>query len=512
MKTQIIRLETHDDAISVKDKMGWGQTARILLVWPARSQILNRRLDLVFLQRHSSSVGAQLALVSRDADVRYYAKILNIPVYASIREAEDRHWRKSRRQRRKMAAGTNKINIKKRGSRKIEGKTSLETLREKIRPKPVGWLSHPAARLAFFTLGVVGVLAIGAILLPSAEIHLTPKTDSQNITIPVAASPKFEDVDLSGAVPARTVSVIVEGRDQIDSTGNIYIPDQTASGSVIFTNLTDQEILIPAGTVVSTLGEEEISFTTLEDSAAPPDAESETVMVAANIAGITGNVPAEAIVAIEGPLGLNLTVYNPEKSLGGTGRLAPAPLKGDYLGLHEKLLGELLASALVELEQNLATTDLLLATDDANFTPIEETYTPVEIQPADQLQLTLRIAYEAQIASGVDLKNLGKSVLEANLPENYVSLPETIDINHRTSTIRRQEDQMHWEMDVGWQIRATVDPLEAIKLALWQSPEQAAIALYENLPLQTAPEIKITPSWWPRLPILPFRVKVLVKP
>jgi hypothetical protein len=32
--------------------------------------------------------------------------------------------------------------------------------------------------------------------------------------------------------------------------------------------------------------------------------------------------------------------------------------------------------------------------------------------------------------------------------------------------------------------------------------------LEENLPLTDAPEIQLTPSWWPWMPIVPFRISV----
>ncbi len=510
MKTQIIRLETHDDAISVKDKMDWGQTPRILLVWPPKSRILNRRLDLIFLQRYSRTLGAQLALVCDDTEVKYHAKNLNIPVFTSIRAAEEQYWRKKRFWRRRARA--NRVKSRKLTPAKPSPKTELIEKRAKIRPHPPNWLTRPSLRLSLFTLGVFSVLAIGALLVPSAEIEIRPKTQIQNITISVAASPKFSQVDLSGAVPARRTSVIVEGRDQIESTGNIYIPDQTARGQVVFTNLTDQEIEIPAGTALYTAGETPISFQTVTAGTAPPNAESRPIAIEAKLAGIMGNVAAAEIIAIEGPLGLVLTVTNPEKTIGGTGRLAPAPIKGDYVRIHEKLLSKLYQTANLELENNLDSADLLLATDPEAYTLIEEVYTPPESQPADNLELKLQIAYEAVIASGIDLKSLAAAVLAANLPEDFVSVPDTIDINHRADTIRHTEKQVEWEMDVGWQIRAVIDPNTAVRMALWNSPEQASAILATNLPLESTPEIRLTPAWWPRLPILPFRVKVIQSP
>ena len=73
MKTQIIQLEAHDDIVSTRDKMGWSQTSRIVLVWPNKGKILDRRLDLVLLQRHSMLLGAQLALVTQEEEILFHA-------------------------------------------------------------------------------------------------------------------------------------------------------------------------------------------------------------------------------------------------------------------------------------------------------------------------------------------------------------------------------------------------------------------------------------------------------
>ncbi|MFN8387812.1 MAG: hypothetical protein U0X92_15525, partial [Anaerolineales bacterium] len=60
MKTKIITLESHDDLISVRDRMSWAKTPRILLVAPKFEKIALRQVDLKVLQRHASSLGAQL--------------------------------------------------------------------------------------------------------------------------------------------------------------------------------------------------------------------------------------------------------------------------------------------------------------------------------------------------------------------------------------------------------------------------------------------------------------------
>ena len=94
MKTQILQLEAHDDALSARDKLAWGQTGRIVLVWPARGRVLTRRLDLLLLLRQSQSMGIQLALVVSDPDVRYHARQLGISTFNNLRQAQKARWKR----------------------------------------------------------------------------------------------------------------------------------------------------------------------------------------------------------------------------------------------------------------------------------------------------------------------------------------------------------------------------------------------------------------------------------
>ena len=511
MKTQIIQLEPHDDAISVKDKMGWGQTPRILLVWPVRGRILNRRLDLVFLQRHSESLGAQLALVTGDTDVRYHAKKLNILIYSTIRKAEQSHWRQPRRRRRKLAR------ISKRSTpptpptaESAREKPDLVELRQLAHPAPARWLGHPIIRLLCFTLGVLGILAIAAILVPSAEIRLTPRTQTEAVAISVEAGPATAAVDLSGAVPARWITVIVEGRGSIPSSGNVSIPDRTAAVEVTFTRWGDtgQDITIPAGTVIGTLGEDMVRFATNQTMIVPAEVMSKTTSVGALLPGGSGNVPAESILAIEGPLGLNLTVTNLEPATGGTDRTAPAPSEGDYQKLYDQLLAALSQTALTEFQANLGPDDLLLSAEPSLNLVLEETYDPIETQPADQLNLTLRVKFQALMAAGADLRTLGQAALEANLPNDFAPIPATLVISPKNSPVLEDGEQARWRMRAQWEVGAQINATKAINLVLWLTPEEAIDRLTSNLPLATPAEITLTPDWWPRLPVLPFRVAV----
>lgn len=511
MKTQIIRIEPHDDAISVKDKMGWGQTPRILLVWPTRGRILNRRLDITYLKRHSLTLGAQLAFVSKDPNVRYYAATHHIPVYPNIRKAEESHWRPPRRRHRKMIKAQNLVPLKVEHAERLTD-TDLQAMKKAAHPNPTPWLYHPVSRLFLFALGVFSVLAIGFILLPSAVIKITPGTQSQNIVIPIIATHDTDQVDLAGKVPIQMMSIIVEGRDSLPASGSIEIPDKKALGVVDFRNLTDRVVTVPAGTIISTLEETPIRFVIKRSFDIDPMALHEGLPIEAIRAGVSGNVDSNRILAIEGPLGLDLTVTNPTATTGGSNQTSPAPSKRDYDRLLEQMVANLQETAANELRAKLDLKDIILEIDPNQVEILKIQYAPQEIQPSDQLQLTLRAAYQAYFVSAEDLLYFGQSISDANLPSDYEKIPSSLEIHPLSDPIKTAEDRFRFDIFIAWQSRATIDPSTAITLAQWQTPEEAAPALSENLPIQEPTQIVMNPLWWPRLPILPFRISVEISP
>ena len=92
MKTQVIQLDVHDDLISIRDRMAWAKTPRILLIWPKRGSVGVRPLDLTLLRRHAESLGADLGLVTRRADIRAAARELNISVFSRASDAQKKQW------------------------------------------------------------------------------------------------------------------------------------------------------------------------------------------------------------------------------------------------------------------------------------------------------------------------------------------------------------------------------------------------------------------------------------
>jgi hypothetical protein len=505
MKTQILQLEPHDDVISTRDKMGWGQAARIVLVWPKRERILVRKLDLLLLQRHALKMGAQLALVTEDPDVRYNARQLAIPVFKDQRHAHTPRWRAGRRL-----------------SRAIERRRprpDFEEIRREVHSAEKAWYNFPAARRSLHAVSIFAALALLSLIIPAASIMITPETISQEMSIPVSASPNVKTVNLSGDLPAQVSSFVVEGFDQISTSGSMPVPEKSSFGRVEFTNLTDKAVKVPIGLVVSTLpenGQEPIRFSTTV-SLDIPVGEAVLISVRSLVGGTAGNVPAREIKAIEGPLGLRLSVTNPAPTSGGSEQLVKAPNLQDARSLHDRLFASLQEAAEKQLAQWESGGDGFPV--DASLTlvsVIEESYDPpmqdnAFTQPADRLGLKMQLEFQGLGVSNQDLQDMATRILDANLPEGYQPLHSTLELEHLTRPLVSEDSTAHWRISARRTLQAVVSEQEVREIVRGLSPAQASGILQSDLPLSEDAYIQLAPPWWPRLPVLPFRIQVSVR-
>jgi hypothetical protein len=226
-------------------------------------------------------------------------------------------------------------------------------------------------------------------------------------------------------------------------------------------------------------------------------------------AGSQGNLPAGKIQAIEGALGVNLTVTNPKPTTGGSDLASPAPTPLDQSRLHNRLEAALKQSALQEIQSGLAPGDLLLANQLGQIQTLEMIYDPPESQPANLLNLRLRLEYQMPIVRASDLNALATTILDANLPPGYAPLPGSLQIEHLTSPAREMPSSYRWQLRAQRQIRAQIEDERATQIAVGLSPSQAGQRLADALPLAKTPSILLFPPWWPRLPFLPFRISII---
>lgn len=508
MKTYIVQLDNHDDVISARDKISWSKARRVLLVWPRRGKVLERRMDLLLLQRHARRLGAQLAIVTNSSVAKEHARDLGIYIFSSAEEAQQIAWRRPKRRRRIFQPMS-----------RPQDPHALRQQRGAFHP-PAAQKIGP--RLAAFTCGILAVLSMLGVFLPRAEIAIQPVRVPQEIVLSVWASPEISAANPGGGLPAQTLSAVVEGRDQAASTGQVRIPDQPAGGVVQLTNLTDTAVDIPAGAVVITLAHPPVRYLTTTSRRVPAGpAQVVSVPVQAESAGSAGNQPAGAIRAMEGPLGLRVAVNNNEPLRGGTDRVSPAPSLADGLKLRENLLARLQETALSEIQSRVKTGERLLTETLSLHQVLEETQEPARGAPGDRLQLGMRVEYQALVVNEQDLQAVAQAALDANQKNGYRPVAGSLRIifmdEPRDVGATAGAGGPASENSVRWNIRAerSLEPVwsqtNLVQAIQGRGIEEARAILQANLPMSAPPLVRVEPSWWARIPLLPFRVQLVTQ-
>ncbi len=519
MKTAILTLDPHDDLISIRDKLAWAKSPRIVLVWPRRRRrnveapLVLSRLDLTLLARHARGLGAQLALVTSNAQVRAYADEAGVPVFHSTEEAQESAWRRVRRrnwrlgrERRVSVLAVDQPGL---AAGVAVARRNLRAERAGVAqaPEPV-WKKNKYLRIAVFTIGVLAVLALLALYLPSAHIRLALEKQPRQVRLEVWASLDVQQAQVTGGMPARTVTVVVEGQQQAFSSGQVWLAEDYAAGQVLLTNLGESSLTLPAGSVLRTLVEPPQRFELTGAVELPPgNGQTAQASVRALQAGVEGNVPAHAIQSLEGSAGAQVAVDNPDPLTGGSRRLAPAPTEADYKKAREQLLESLRQQALEELNSKLGEGDRLISTS-LQLTEIQlEESSPAKGSAADVLLLTMRAEYSVWVVRQEDLARVARMALQATLPKGFEGDAASLEY-HLESDFTPQSERQAAVLSASWQISSSYTPWQVVQALLGKTPGEASETLQSILVLSQPPAIELSPTWWPALPLLPGQIQI----
>jgi len=496
LKTQIITLESHDDLISVRDKFSWAKTPRILLVWPKYEKVTLRLLDLKVLQRHANSLGAQLGLVTRRANVRHDAESLGMPVFDSTAAAQKELWPELAPRSRRIPKAPRR---------------DLRRIRDIVYQEEAPWRTSLLGRVLTFTVGVIAVLTVASLFVPRATLILYPEAKTQNVVIPVAASESNKEISVTGAIPARALSVDISVEQSLAIANEIAVPKSKSQGIARFTNLSQGQVNIVAGTVISTATDKPIKFVTLHNTLIEPGADKFVdIPIEALEAGISGNVASDLISNVEGPLGLSISVTNSNPISGGADSQVIGASEDDRAKLRAVTMENLRRDAEAKLRAQIAPNDLLLTDTIDVAQVVQESFDPPVGQPGKSLNLKMQVKFSARKVSDADLKSLSLSTLNAAVENGFESkaLPTykvITDPSTDTSNIT------HFELEVTRTLLRQVNVMQAISIVRGHRPQSIKDQLISSLSLRQAPEFVITPSQWPWLPLIPFNISVVIK-
>lgn len=467
------------------------------MVYPSSPGLNLQKIDLLLIKRAAQKKGFSIGIVSRSNSVKLLADDLSIPVFKSIKQAQRGIWAV-------LSPASNKFSERKTVS-------DIRKLGLDAKIKEPEWRALVGVRLIFFSLGVMAVLLIFLLFIPSAEVKLNLPVQIQTITLHVTADETVDEVNLSGVIPVHTIIVSVEETGLVDVNTTNYVPDKYATGKILFTNLTENQIEIPLGTIITRLDNTGIRFEVTEKGDVPAEiGQTIELQIRALTPGVAGNVEAYSLGSLIGDLGTSLSAINPVPTYGGSDRLTKMPDQSDRDGLFSLVEAELIVKAIQTAQAQISAGDIIFPDTSNKKEGFQENFVPAPGQPGDRLALNLSGSLTMEYAEYADLLRLAKPALTGDLPEDYEPLTGSpIEFELLEKPASNLDGTTTLELQVTRKIIKVVDPLIVSNQIKGSTISEAYGILKNEFGTEIDPGVKVTPSWWPWLPIVTLRIAIL---
>lgn len=502
---EFVQIEAQEDEASVRDRLSFLRGKNVLLIWPEEGTALTRKLDLVLVQREAMRRAIRLAIVSHDSQVIKHANELNISTFETIGASQRGRWKR----------GRTKVSTRRHHKPKDELEPEqLMDVASRVNAES-RFMVPSLFRVVIWLLVLFAIGAILYLILPSAEVTIQLNEELIVVESTIIADPQATVVDLeNGVVPARLQAIEIQETGQRETTGSQDLPDTFASGTVVIINESDEEILIPAGTIVRTSSSTPVRFiTTIE--ATLPAGEGEQVDIpieaAAESSGIVGNVEAGTINTIETEWADNVTVTNLTPTGGGESRSLPVVSQADIDNLRGTVRQQLFTRALIEMETFISDSEFLIE-ETLRITDEREDWIEFSAQVGDVVD-TVSMSMRAIIDAVVVNQMLGERVVFAALSREIrgrLIKPDSIEYVRGGVSSIDENDRVTFTMTGSVTVVPDIDVNQISERIAGMSVDEAQAYLSANLDLKdgTQPQIQLNNSWNNSLPQLPMRITV----
>lgn len=510
-KPEYIQLETTDDIVTVKDRLAFIRGRRVLLVWPEEGTTLTRKLDLVLVQREAERRAIQLAMVTHDLEVIAHAKELGISTFETIRASERGRWKRGRQ----------KVFIPRYHKPKNEPEPEeLKPVASRVsKPsKRVSSLRYFVERLIVLLILVSVIAGTAYVALPSATISLQLAEDEISTTINIVADSSIQNIDITNStIPAQIVRATVETTATVPTTGTQSLNSAPASGTVIFTNLTNSPLDIPQNTTVSTSAGSPILFKTLSPVNLPAGADGRAEVAVEALQSSTGgigNVEAGAINTLVGPLEDLVTVRNLAATSGGESRSVQVVTQNDMLNLLNSVRVQLQSVAYEEMLTRL-TSDQLIIIESIKIVEERNDWTTYNYDVGDvtdTLSLTMRAVVSAIVIDDRFARQITFAQLSSKIKSGEIILPDTFTYTRGPIINQDENNRIIFTATSTAKVTHQFDTGKIQQKLAGLSLDDANRLLLTEVPLapDSIPRIYISPEGFGQMPLLAVRIQIQI--
>lgn len=499
---QVIQLEKDDDLASIRTQLQGAELSQVVLVIPRDYNLLNNDPALQLLRRAAQDAGIEIALVTRDPDLAERGNAFGVSSFGSVGQARRAQWRMRRLERPSF------------GDQAALAVGNPENLFRKNSPTALTFDKLREWRLPIaLIIVVIFFFFVAAILVvPAANVRIVPASIPLSLTSDIIIDPTIAQVNSeTRSVPARRISHEITGNAQLRTTTTKSLPDARSSGTVIFTNLRDEETMIPQGTIVKTSAGVTIRFTTATTATLPAGANSrvETAIQAVE-AGLGSNVKELAINVIEGSLNLEARVINLKPTASGTVKPVRVVTAADKANLEAQLTQQLKKQAADELKKEIKGDEFIPA-DSVVLDDGDKIFDHTVDEPADILNLKLNTDAYGLAVDPEDLESLVRALLQKQIQTGYLMLPGGAKVDALTNG-KYQGVALKASMRATGYMTPQLDAGKVSRALQGKSVDEAASYLSNQVRLAQPPSINVTPPGWNRLPWFTFRIAVFIEP
>jgi hypothetical protein len=491
MKIQILKIEPFDNLYSLLDRIANTDSGRFVLAAESLPDWLKNPVSIGLIGRRAYREGKKTGIILQDSSLKSVFEQNGIQVFDDETSALHDQWLD-------LSAVKYRKDSTLKHSR-LSGRPEI--------PQPVVISKGGKAVMAGITLVIL--LAILALVLPSARVTITMKRVSTPLELPVQVSPVYPAVTLIGSIPATVQTFNVSQVSTIPVTGQVLFAKNFARGEVVFTNLTDQEQYIPAGIQVSTTDDDPVFFVTEAEARLEGKSGAELpVRIIAQTRGEAGNTPPGTITRINSIQGSQLTVRNDIPTTGGSAEMVDAASPVDRNTIRAKVLEELMRRTLDQARSSLQQGELLIPESYRVAEIQSEVYFPDIGQPGTTISLQMDASTQVLVVRESDLAEHFNQVAGLGLPGRYREIPvkgSDLSLSCRKSG---RVDQLTCTLTGTRQITVAPTEEEILSLVWGRSQSQAEQSLLTAYPDIDQIRISQNLPGWPWLPFLPDRLNV----
>jgi hypothetical protein len=179
----------------------------------------------------------------------------------------------------------------------------------------------------------------------------------------------------------------------------------------------------------------------------------------------------------------------------------------------DELVKDLEEKARVLLTDEIEAGDILFEDTFEVTQVLSEEYNPPPGAASTKLTLTMQVEFSMLYAAASDLTELAALALNASLPSGFRAADGSgaLTVGQVTEPAMNDDGSAHWTVRVERRIVQQINNAQVMQLIQGAAADRAPGLLKQGLQLEDAPDVSLSPAWWPWVPIVPFRISVVTE-